>query len=144
MARSRDYAAEYARRQELARERGFENAYEQRIRGGAGASPRAPRPEGIELTRARGHRADYYAQIKRDIIDRIEPGAAYRYEPLSSNFSKDENDNWRELHISVALGPGDMGEIVLYDVSQEEIDLWIDLFDDAGAVPDPNYDLAEL
>lgn len=55
MARQRDYAAEYARRQARARERGFENYYAQRIRGGAKASPLTPAPTGDRLRRARGH-----------------------------------------------------------------------------------------
>ena len=53
MPRRRDYRAEYARRQEIARGKGFASYYERRIRRGAG--PEAERPRGGELRKARGH-----------------------------------------------------------------------------------------
>ena len=52
MARQRDYAAEYARRQARARALGFESYYERRTRGRPGAEKPAPE----ELARRRGHR----------------------------------------------------------------------------------------
>lgn len=53
--RARNYAAEYARRQRRARELGFGNYYERRVR--AGAPPSAPKPTGKVLRRRRGHAA---------------------------------------------------------------------------------------
>lgn len=53
MARKRDYAREYARRQARARTLGYQSYYARRIR--AGAPPSAPRPVGERLRELRGH-----------------------------------------------------------------------------------------
>lgn len=71
MARKRDYAAEYARRQARARELGYENYYGRRVR--AGAPPSAPAPRGEALARARGHRssADLEALLRAGRVERV-------------------------------------------------------------------------
>lgn len=86
--RRRDYAAEYRRRQERARARGFRSYYEERIRGGAAADPSAA-PPGPELRRRRaGHagRSAFLDYIREgdvvmlgDHISRIERGSSGRY-----------------------------------------------------------------
>jgi hypothetical protein len=65
--RKRNYAAEYARRQQRARERGFENYYARRIRGGKAATPETPRPAGERLRRLRGHASG--ADMRREAGD---------------------------------------------------------------------------
>lgn len=69
MARKRDYAAEYARRQKRARELGFKNYYERRTR----PAPGAPKPSGEELARRRGHRAasDLEQLIRSGRVERV-------------------------------------------------------------------------
>lgn len=64
MARKRDYAAEYARRQARARELGYAGYYERRVR--AGAPPSAPKPTGERLRGLRGHasRADLERAVR--------------------------------------------------------------------------------
>lgn len=67
MARQRDYAAEYARRQARARALGFESYYERRTR----RRPGAPKPPAEELARRRGHRgrADFLGSLREgDLI----------------------------------------------------------------------------
>lgn len=61
MARQRNYAAEYRRRQEIARQRGFRSYYERRVVGVAKG----------ERARVRGHRsrADFLASLREgDVI----------------------------------------------------------------------------
>ena len=86
--RRRDYAAEYRRRQERARSRGFESYYQERIRGGAKASPDTP-PPGPEVRRRRaGHGGrsaflDYIREgdvvMRADHLSRIERAGSGRY-----------------------------------------------------------------
>jgi hypothetical protein len=65
--RPRNYAAEYARRQARARQRGFESYYARRVRGGAAATPETPAPRGERLRRLRGHASG--ADMRREAGD---------------------------------------------------------------------------
>lgn len=64
VARQRNYRAEYERRQQRARERGFRDYYEQRTRDRPGGEKPAPE----ELARRRGHRS------RKDFLDSLREG----------------------------------------------------------------------
>lgn len=83
----RDYAAEYARRQELARQRGFGNYYEQRTR----RTPGAERPTPDVLRRRRGHAGP--ADLRRD---------ASRDSLLTAQLSRrDADGKYRRIEITL-------------------------------------------
>lgn len=91
VARRRDWKAEYRRRQERARQRGFRSYYDERIRGGAEATPSTPAPT-PEERRQRGGHAGYAAFIDyihdgdtvmmADHISRIQRSPSGRYEVI--------------------------------------------------------------
>lgn len=140
MARPRNYAAEYARRQSLAKERGFPSYYEQRIRGGATtAKPTTPRPEGVELKRARGHSG------LADFIREIQPDSTIWVATNLSNLEKDDAGNWEEIPLLVYGPDGDEDEYILRGLSDDDIDWLLDELDDIGDIDfAPDYDLGAL
>ena len=139
-SRPRNYSAEQARRNEIARSLGFRSAYDRRIRGGATATPETPKPEGAELTRARGHRADYLTQILRE----IEPRSLIMVSTNLGNLERNERGNWDEIPVSAFTPDAEQIEFVLYDISEDELDWFIDELDYLDVDYSPNYNLGEL
>lgn len=94
--RRRNYAAEYARRQELARQRGFKSYYDQRVR----RSPTAPPPTAPERRRRSGHAS--FADLVHDLR------RANVVTPLGHE--RDASGRYRsiEMVVYVPTGDGDM------------------------------------
>lgn len=137
-ARKRNYAAEYARRQRLAQERGHGSYYEQRIRGGADAPADAPRPTGRELARARGHAG------LRDLLREIQPESLVAISTNLRNLETDDAGTWVEIPLTVYGPDGDEREYMLRDVTDEELDWLIDELDDLDVDYSPDYDLRAI
>lgn len=138
MARQRNYAAEYARRQALARERGHTGYYAQRIRGGATSSPRAPRPTGRELAQARGHAG------ARDLLREIEPESLIMVATNLHNLQTDDSGKWIEIPLTVVSPDGDETEYWLRGITDEELDWLIEQLDELDVDYSPNYDLRAI
>lgn len=140
MPRPRNYRQEQARRNEIARSLGFRSAYDRRVRGGAAATPETPKPEGTELTRARGHRSDYLAQILRSIPDR----SLIMIGTNMGNLERNTAGNWDEIPVSAFTPSAYEVDFVLYDISEDELDWFIDQLDYLDVDYSPNYDLRNL
>lgn len=137
-ARKRDYAAEYARRQALAKERGHASYYEQRIRGGAEAPPDAERPTGAELRRARGHSG------LSDLLREIQPESLVAISTNLRNLETDDAGNWVQIPLTVYAPDGEEREYLLSDISDDLLDWLIGELDDLDVDYSPDYDLRAL
>lgn len=137
-ARKRNYAAEYARRQSLAKARGHGSYYEERIRGGAGAAPDAPRPTGQELRKARGHAA------LRDMLREIQPESLVMVSTNLKNLETNDAGTWQHIPLTVYAPDGDEKEYDLRNITDEELDWLIEQLDDLDVDYSPNYDLRNL
>lgn len=134
MARRRDYAAEYRRRQEKARQEGFSGYYAKRIR--AGKPPSAPAPTGVALRRARGHAAG------SDLAREAQSDWFVSAFPLDRNAA----GQWTRMRIDVIDDDGREREYWLTgdQLSRKNIRrLAMDL-DRAGVRFSPKYDLRTL
>lgn len=139
MARQRDYKAEYARRQERARARGFANYYAERIRGGATAAPDAPAPRGPELRKARGHAG------AKDLLREFEPGSSIAVSTNLRNISTDDRGNFESIPVTVTTSDGEEIEYILRDFSDDDLDYLIDELEDMDAdFESGGYDLRAL
>jgi hypothetical protein len=138
-SRQRDYAAEYARRQELAREAGFESAYERRILGGAEAVPGAERPTGAELGIARGHQADV---LERD-IDKAS-GGLLEWNPQGGDLSSNDQGNFRGVEVVWHNRDGTSTTRIYRNISYDDLQAILDAAADADITIDANYDLGAL
>lgn len=71
--RKRNYAAEYRRRQELSRERGYSSFYDYRAHGYGKRSPKQERYTGKELRKLRGHAgaADLAALLRTGKVETL-------------------------------------------------------------------------
>ena len=139
MARKRDYAAEYARRQARARAAGFTSLYAQRVRGGALASPLAPRPSGEELAQRRGHRS--YS----DLIRSFKSGDLITIDSVASE--RNAKGQWTRV-VLLVLSEDNRTERA-YTLSGRALTpaalrLLIDRADAAGAIQSPTYGPARL
>jgi len=139
-ARQRDYAAEYARRQELAREAGFESAYERRILGGREAVPGAERPTGGELGIARGHQADVLASD----IDKASFGGLLEWNPQAPNLERNDQGNWREVQLVWHNPDGSSVTRTYRNVSDQQLAMIREAAIDADIELDAEYDLGAL
>lgn len=110
--RNRNYAAEYARRQQLARERGHGSYYEQRIRGGAAAKPTAKRPTGETLRQRAGH--GKFRAFLRD----VQPGALV----VLGTHTGDKG--WDTVPILIYTDDGEEIEYEFEDLTEDELD-WL-------------------
>lgn len=136
--RKRDYAAEYARRQSLAKQRGHGSYYEQRIRGGSTAKPDAPRPSGSELRKARGHAG------LRDLLREIQPESLIAVSTNLRNLETDDRGNWVEIPLTVYGPDGDEREYTLRDVSDDDLEWLLGELDDLDVDYSPDYDLRAI
>jgi hypothetical protein len=132
--RKRDYAAEYARRQELARGRGFRSYYERRVRLGAG--PEAPKPSGQALRAAAGH-AGY-----RDLLRQLRDGDIVGIDPDSTRDPK--TGRWTTVVIIVIDSKGREHRYTLRKVDDERVEALLDRIDAVGAIGSPSYPLSLL
>ena len=136
-ARKRDYAAEYARRQSLARERGHSSYYEQRIRGGSKAKPDTPRPTGPELARRRGH-SKYGAFLRA-----VQPESLIAVGANLGTIDRTEN-GWADVPLIVYTPDGEEIEFEFSHISEDELDWLLDELDDLDVDYSPDYDLQAL
>lgn len=135
--RKRDYAAEYARRQELASQRGHRSYYEQRIRGGATAKPDAKRPTGETLRQRAGH--GKFRAFLRAVGD----GAHITVGVNLGQIQRTE-DGWENVPVNVYNDDGDEYEFDLPDLTEDELDWLLAELDDRYVSYDPDYDLGAL
>lgn len=135
MARKRNYAAEYARRQERARTLGFESYYARRVR--RGAPPSAPRPSGRELRAARGHAGfrDLLRELGDGDIIGID-GAASTRDPTTGR--------WTNVKIHVIDVNGREHTYTMRNVSDEKVQDLLDRIESVGAISSPAYPIAGL
>lgn len=130
MARKRDYRAEYARRQERARQLGHKGYYQRRV---AGAE------RGTEaFQRARGHRG------RADLVRSLRPGDLVGIEPSTS--ARDKQGRWTRVVINVIGEDGAEREYTLTkaQLTDEKLRALIGAIDAAGAIQSPNYPLRSL
>lgn len=136
MARKRDYAAEYARRQKRARALGFESYYERRTRG----TPGAAKPSREQLAIRRGHRSS------RDLVRELREGDLILCD--ITNVRWNEGRQWFNL-IEKTVIPASLGphrEYTLRRVSRERLRRLIDQEIAKGAIfsPNPSQDQRRL
>lgn len=136
-ARTRNYAAEYARRQELARERGHASYYEQRIRGGAAASPTARRPSGPELRHRAGH-GRFGAFLRA-----VQPESLIAVGANLGTIQRTD-DGWENVPVIVYTPDGEEIEFEFDDLTEEELDWLLDELDYLDVDYSPDYDLKAL
>jgi hypothetical protein len=136
-ARKRDYAAEYARRQSLAKQRGHGSYYEQRIRGGSKAKPTAPRPSGAELARRRGH--SKFGSFLRA----VQPESMIA---VGANLGTIERtkDGWENVPVIVYTPDGEEIEFEFDSISETELDWLLGELDALDVDYSPDYDLRSL
>ena len=129
-----------------ARELGFRNYYEVRIRGGITAArrgditPSTPRPEGPELARTRGHREEYYLQILRS----VERGSTIMVGTNLGNIDRNDAGDWEDIPVVAIDSDMNEYEFTLRDMSDEELAWFIEELDNLDVDYDTDYDLAAL
>lgn len=137
MARQRNYAAEYERRNAAARAAGFKSYYDQRVRGGAAATPRTPKPSGVELRQRAGHGKF------RAFLRAVQPESLIM---ISSNLGDIERTDtgWSDVPLVVYTPDGDEIEFEFSHISEEELDWLIAELEDYDVDYSPDYDLRSL
>ena len=100
MARRRNYSAEAARRNELARERGYASYYEERIARARKAHPR------ISKAAARGHASPQEREVNRLLrtIRKLPPDAQVAF----TGIDRQKDGTWRTGRFDVLSDEGDM------------------------------------
>lgn len=98
MARRRDYAAEYARRSERARELGYGSYYERRVRAGRPPSAEAPTGERLRLQRGHAGPADLEDLLRRGRV------LILNQEPVGERDPK--TGRYREVRVTAQLDDG--------------------------------------
>ncbi len=98
MARRRDYKAEYARRQSLARRLGYGNYYARRVRAGAPPSAAAPRGERLRLQRGHAGPSDLERLLRRGQV------AILNQEPVGERDPK--TGRYGEIRVTAMLADG--------------------------------------
>jgi len=142
--RRRDYAAEYRRRQQRARERGFSSYYEERLKGGASASPQAPLPDSETRRRRRGH-----AGLSA-FIDYIEEGDVVMLADHISRIERLSGGEGRYVAIEKLVVPEDPARptrrFVIHGITKGALAAMIEAEVAAGAVltPVPSLDQRRL
>lgn len=135
--RKRDYAAEYARRQELARQRGHDSYYEQRIRGGATSKPSDKRPTGPELARRRGH-SKFGA-----FLGAVQPESLIAVGANLGTIDRTET-GWADIPLIVYTPDGEEIEFEFDHITEDELDWLLDELDYLDVDYSPDYDLKAL
>lgn len=128
MARQRNYALEYARRQARARSLGYGSYYERRVR--AGAPPSAPKPTGEALARVRGHRG------YRDLLRGLRDGDIVQVDPGSP---RDDKGRWKVVRITVLDAQGNEHTYTLRNVSDEKVRALLERMENVGAISSPAF-----
>jgi hypothetical protein len=128
--RQRNYAAEYARRQQRAREQGFGSYYQRRVAG--------TRPGTEERARASGHRSF------RDLLRSIKEGSIVSIDPVES--TRNARGQWTVVAITILDEYGDERTFWLTEkqLTDERIRQLIQTIDDKGAIQSPSYPAANL
>lgn len=136
-ARKRDYKAEYARQKELRAAEGFSSPYQRRIRGGAGAKPTDPRPEGLELEKRRGHGRF------RAFLNAVQPESLIA---VGANLGaiRRTDDGWEDVPLLVYTPEGDELEFDFGHITEDELDWLIGELDDYDVDYSPDYDIRAL
>lgn len=136
-ARKRDYATEYARRQQLARERGHVSYYSQRIRGGAKSKPTDRPPSGIE----RAHRAGHgkFAAFLRS----VDYGSFIQVGTNLGDIERTDN-GWENVPVIVHTPDGDEYDFEFKRLTEEELDWLLAQLDALDVDYSPDYDLGNL
>ncbi len=134
MARKRDYAAEYRRRQAKARKEGYSSYYGKRIRQGKAPSVKAP--TGQELRRARGHAS------ASDLAAEAQAGWFLSAFPLD----RGPGGRWTRMRLDVIDDEGTEREYWLsgHQLDRPNIEALARDLDAAGVRFSPRYDLRSL
>lgn len=136
MARQRDYKAEYARLKAQKQAQGFATPYQQRIRGGASATPDSPVVE--DLRRARGHAGA--AALIREFV----PESSIAVATNLRNVLADDQGRF-DIPVIVTTPDGDEIEYFLHDIDEDYLDYLIDWLDDMDAdYESGGYDIRAL
>ncbi len=129
--RQRDYAAEYARRQERARALGHASYYQRRVAGV---------PKG-ERARVRGHRG------AKDFLRTISSGDLVMLPSGVGSVERDAEGRYRAM--TLLVNDAETGEdrtFTFRNFTREQLIGWIDAMDDADALysPNPSQDVNQL
>ena len=136
MARRRDYQAENARREARARAAGFKSAYDQRIRGGARATPDTPIAD--DRKRAAGHAG------KTALLREFQPGSSVAVSTNLRNVLVDDSGRFT-IPITVTTPDMEEREYLLRDVDDDYLQYLIDELEDMDAdFEEGGYDLRAL
>lgn len=131
-------------RNAIARELGFRNAYELRIRGGitkarrGDITPDTPRPTGEQLRQARGHAGLF------DLVREFPVGSTVAIGSNLGDLERNDNGNWDEIPVAVYGADGTERDYVLRNLSDDELAWLLDQLDDLDADYSPDYDLNAL
>ena len=113
MARRRDYRAEAARRNELARSRGYASYYQERLARARKAHPR------ISTSAARGHATPAEREVNRLLrtIRRLPPDAQVAF----TGIDRQKDGTWRVGRFDVLSDEGDLHFEIDADVLEKRI-----------------------
>lgn len=136
---SRDYAAEYARRQQRARAKGYASYYDFRAHSNGRRAPSAPRLAGEALAKTSGHRS--YA----DLVDNLREGS---FVMVDRTGPRDDQGRytWVDIQVLDEYGGSRVFRLRGIRLDRDSLDRLVDEIEAAGAVlsPSPSLDIRRL